>query len=171
MTFKVVCKRGGKFLAKITFEGEDKWFTATKAVYNYAQKNFEEGDDVDIEYNTKNGQYFVTKIMKTGSGTKSTSTPEEPKEEGKYYCEDCGKELKDGKYKKCYACNKKNPTKKAPKGSYNNPTDTEATRRSKLAVLGSCATAITALAGQVDANALGDVLESLYDKMYKKLFG
>ena len=165
-TFKVVCKRGGKYLAKITFEGEDKWFTATQAVYNYAQKNFEEGDDVDIEYNTKNGQYFVTKIMKAGSGTKKSETSESTSSD-KLTCSVCGKELKNDKYDKCYECNQKARKSSGSSKSYGK--DSEAIK--KESVLHSCAIAVGALAGQIDPNSLSDYLESLYDKMYKKLFG
>lgn len=164
--FKIACKRGGKYLAKIEFEGKDKWFTATKAVYTYASKNFEEGQDVDIEYNVQNGQYFVTKIMNAGSGTKSTSAPETKVSDGKPTCEDCGKELKDSKYTKCYECNQK-----ARKSSGGKTYGKDSVAIQKESVLHSCAIAVGALAGLVDPNNIGDVLESLYDRMYKKLFG
>jgi len=107
--FLHTCKKGNKYLTKIIFkEGEgEKWATTSEAVYNWAKKNFKEDDEVDVDYNIKNGQYFVTKITKPGRGTSNT-TPEHASE---FVCEDCGKALKDGKYKKCYNCNKKSPAK------------------------------------------------------------
>jgi len=111
MIYKTIFKKGNKYLAKIVFDDVgEKWASTTQAVFNFAQKNFEDGEEVDVEYTVKNGQYSVSKIKKVGSGSKKTEpTPEETAE---FTCEDCGATLKDGKYKKCYTCNKKNPSKK-----------------------------------------------------------
>lgn len=119
MIFKHICKKANKYLAKIEVDGKDKWFTVTQAVYNFATKNFEEGSEVDVQYTTKNGQYFATKIMTAGSGEEKVE--EVPEETIDYVCEDCGAELKNGKYKKCYTCNKKNPSKRKTSASQDAP--------------------------------------------------
>jgi len=116
--FKVAYKKGAKHLLKIEQDGKDVWMNTTETVYNYAKENFEDGDTIGIEY-TKNGKlYHVTRVNKDGNSVEKSAEEviEESKEEtiskkDGYFCEDCGKELKDGKYKKCYDCNQKNPEK------------------------------------------------------------
>lgn len=110
-------KKGGKYLLKIELEdGNVKWMTTTKAVYEYASNNFKEGDEVGITYTEKNSQYHVTRINQDGKSSVAKADSEEEtetKEEKVFKCEDCGKELKSDKYKKCYECNKKNPEKRS----------------------------------------------------------
>lgn len=60
---------------------------------------FNEGDEVSVEYTKKGTMKLVTKITKIGGS--------EQKQETGYKCEDCGADLKDNKYKKCYTCNQK----------------------------------------------------------------
>ena len=163
MVYKHICKKGNKFLAKIEMEGKDKWFTVTQAVYNYATKNYEEGDEVDVHYTVKNGQYFATKITRPGT-SKREETPEEKPE---FTCSDCGRELKDGKYDKCYNCNKKNPSKATTKSTYV-PKDTESIK--KQAVLKASVHAIQVMTGQInDVEALGEMVLALYDRFLAKI--
>lgn len=184
MVFKTVYEADGKTLVKLSglADNDEKgtWANCTQAVYNYAKKTFKDGNEVDVEYTVKNGEYNVTRITKKGQGNgggKGTKldTP--------YTCEDCGKTLKDGKYKKCYTCNKKNPTKSTggsgsgkpdyAKGApYGSLLPVEETRRNKLATLSSACEAIQVMTGQVaDADTLADMILAVYDKLYKKLFG
>lgn len=113
MKFLVAYKNDkGKFLVKIEFEpGKEKWASTSEAVVNYAKANFKANEDVDVDYTEKNGSYTVTRITKKGS----TPAPVEAKTEApkveEFKCTDCGKVLKDGKYQKCFDCNKKNPAK------------------------------------------------------------
>ena len=84
-------------------------------------------------------------------------------------CEDCGKELKDDKYKKCYNCNKKTPSKKAS-GKYGDLSVPERNRRAKLTALSSACEAIKVLTGQVsDVDTIGAMVEQLYDRFYTKI--
>ena len=79
-------------------------------------------------------------------------------------CENCGKELKDDKYKKCYNCNKK------ASGKYGDLSVTERNRRAKLTALSSACEAIKVLTGQVsDVDTIGAMVEQLYDCFYKKI--
>ena len=181
MLFKTVYKKEDKILVKIALDdGKEVWATTSEAVYNWAKKNFKDGDEINAEYTTKNGQYFVNRITTGGSGSKKTITPKKTTSDSLYTCEDCGASLKDGKYKKCYTCNKKNPSKSSSKSGshdykngapYGSLLHIEATRRNKLAVFSSICTAVTALAGQIDPNSLGDYLIENFEKAYKKLFG
>lgn len=177
MLFKTVFKKGKKILVKIALDdGNEVWANTTLAVYNWAKKTYEDGDEVDVEYTKKNGQYFVKRISEPGKGgEKKTTSPETDD----FTCEDCGATLKDAKYKKCYKCNKKNPTKpKSGSPDYKNGAPygsllpEEATRRNKLATLSSACDAIKVMTGQVgDVGALGEMVVELYEKLYKKLFG
>lgn len=201
MNFKLAWKKGNVIKLKIILDsGEETWADTTEAVYNFAKSNFTDGEECGFEYTEKDGKYNVSKIIKGGTSTK-TATPETPK----YTCVDCGKELKDDKYKKCYACNKKSPSttttnhtcsdcgkalkddkypkcyecnkknpapKTASKSSYGNPTPDEATRKNKLSVLSSVATAMTTLTGQIgDVNTLVEHMKVGYKELYKELFG
>ncbi len=102
MKFKTVYKKKDKILIKFTHPDKgDIWATTTQAVYNWAKKNFKDGDEIIAEYTTKNGEYFVSRISALGKeGSKGIPSVNE------YACEDCGASLKDKKYKKCYTCNK-----------------------------------------------------------------
>jgi len=172
MIYKTVYKRDNKTLIKLSglADGDEKgtWASCSIAVYNYAKKTFKDGDEVDAEYSIKDGEYNVTRVTAKGKSSVKSDKP---------ICIDCGKELKDSKYEKCYTCNKKNPSKKtkttSTKGSsFGNPTDEEATRRNKLATLSSVCEAINVMTGQVgDVDTLGEMIVTLYDKLYKKLFG
>jgi len=172
MKYKFTCKKGSKYLMKIILDdGEEKWAETEEKVSNYAKKNFEENEECDFELRIKNDQYFVDKILKKGGGTKKTETKEE------YTCEDCGAKLKDDKYKKCYNCNKKNPsssTSGKPDYKSGAPYGTlmpeEAERRNKVALMSSACDAIKVMTGSVaDVDALGDMIISLYEKLLAKI--
>ena len=178
MIFKIAYKKDNNTLVKIagldpTTEAKDKkdgtWANCSANVYNWAKKNYKEGDEVNVEYSVNNGQYNVTRITK-GSGDSKRINDKKTKNTSVPTCEDCGKELKDSKYTKCYTCNKKNPSKK--KGSSNSysksPEDKEQIRR--LSVLRAVAEAIQVMTGQIDnVDTLGTMMETLYDKFYKKV--
>jgi len=112
MKYKIAIAKSGKYLLKIELDnGEEKWATTSEMVYNFAKTAFKEDDVIGLDYIEKNGQYHVNRITKDG---KVTSKKEVEKEEevAEFTCSDCGKALKDNKYKKCFMCNKKSPAKK-----------------------------------------------------------
>jgi hypothetical protein len=170
MKFLTAFTKGNKNLLKIALDdGTEKWATTTSAVLEYAKKNFKAKDDVKLEMTDKNGQYNITKISKIDNSSYTTTkeTPTEtPKSEG-FKCEDCGKVLKDGKYKKCFDCNKKTPEKKI--GSQRN--DIVGQSIEKQAMMKASAHAVaTAMQGQIgDVNALADMIITVYERLYKKL--
>jgi hypothetical protein len=165
----------GKYLVKLEFvEGKEKWATTSEAVVNYAKANFKANEDVDAEYTEKNGSYTVTRITKKGAtpapvATASTAPATEAKT-AEYKCEDCGATLKDGKYKKCYPCNKKNP---APKKEYSGGGQRDAVGQSieKQAMMKASAMAVgNAFVGQIgDVDTLADMIIKVYEKLLKKL--
>lgn len=141
------------------------WATCTPAVKGYASTTFKAGDIVDVQSEpTGEVGLHVTRISKAGQGggvTTSTVSTTAPT------CEDCGKALKDAKYKKCYTCNKKNPSKSG--GSYGKtPEVQESIKRQAIGHMVS--RTLIALTGQIDRNSVTEVMEVLY-KHYQELVG
>jgi hypothetical protein len=111
---KLVAKAGNGKGFKV--EGQEGWFNAGDAVVPYLAK-IEKGAEVIVTFEKKGVAKNVTKIVKAGATT-TTTKPEASKESTGFECEDCHKPLKDGKFKKCFMCNKK-----APKESKHTPED------------------------------------------------
>lgn len=151
--------------------GEQVWGKCSQKVIDFAKKNFKENEECIIEFTEEDGGYKVGRVVKKGAGVsspKSSPPPEETtKSSGTPTCADCGIELKDDKYEKCYPCNQKNPSKSARGGK--TPEDRESIIRQS--VMKATCSAIPALAGQVDVNSLGDIIITLYKKLYKEITG
>ena len=168
MLFKTVFKKGKKILVKIALDdGNEVWATTTQAVYNWASKNFTEGDEVDVDYTLKNGQYFVKRISEPNKdGSKKTSSPKETTSDSEYTCEECGASLKDGKYKKCYTCNQKKPSSK----NKSSRTDEVGKSIERQAMMKASCDAIKVLTGQVsDIETLGEMIIGLYRKLISEI--
>jgi len=167
----------GKFLVKVEFEaGKEKWATTSEAVVNYAKANLKANEDVDVEYTEKNGSYTVSRITKKGSApapvaTKSTAPASETPKTTEYKCEDCGAVLKDGKYKKCYPCNKKNPAPRKESTGGGGQRDAVGQSIEKQAMMKASAMAVgNAFVSQVaDVDTLADMIIKVYEKLLKKL--
>jgi len=80
------------------------WYNVDATIIgDFAQ--FNKGNNIEIEYYEKGISKYVTKMSLIP--TKQTTTQkEEPKPTTGFKCA-CGKELKDGTFKKCYDCNMK----------------------------------------------------------------
>jgi len=166
----------GKYLIKLGLDdGKEKWASTSEAVYNYAKANFKAKEEAEFEMTEKDGKYNVTKILKKGQKASApvATTNIAPATEAKtaeYKCEDCGATLKDGKYKKCYPCNKKNP---APRKESTGGGQRDAVGQSieKQAMMKASAMAVgNAFVGQVaDIDTLADMIIKVYEKLLKKL--
>lgn len=102
-----------KILAKKSdnkaFKGsDDSWYNLNDNVIPYLEK-MSKGDEVLVVYEKKGVSRYVSKLISTIQEAPKTEARESATE---FVCEDCGKALKDGKYKKCFVCNKKNPVVK-----------------------------------------------------------
>jgi len=168
MKLLIAYAKGNKNLLKIGFDdGTEKWATTSATVLEYAKTNFKNGDEAKFEMTNKNGQYFVTKIIKldgSSSGAYTSTSPTASSTVSEFKCSICGKTLKDGKHKKCFTCNQKSP--EPVKSS-----SEEGERRNKLGVLSASAQAVaTAMQGQIgDAGALADMILVVYERLYKKI--
>jgi hypothetical protein len=169
----------GKYLIKIGLDdGKEKWASTSEAVYNFAKANFAQKEEVEYDMTEKNGQYHVSKIMKKGQkssapapvATAKTAPVSETSKTTEYKCTDCGATLKDGKYTKCYPCNKKNP---APAKTTSGGGQRDAVGQSieKQAMMKASAMAVgNAFVGQIaDVDTLADMIIKVYEKLLKKL--
>jgi hypothetical protein len=100
----------GKVTAKankgVKLEGAEVWYSAFKPEMI---SGINKDDVVEITY-TKKGVFLnLSKIEKVDA----PKTTEAPKATG-YKCEVCGAALKDGKFKKCFTCNKAAKENPAP---------------------------------------------------------
>ena len=173
MKFLVAFEKGGKSLLKLRFDdGTEKWAVTSKAVVDYAKAHFQKDEDAQFEMTEKNGQYTVTKILKIGGATTPAPAQAPATTTGTPKCSDCGKDLKDAKYKKCYDCNKKAPAQQAEKpAGGGGRTDAVGTSIEKQAMMKASANAVAlAMQGQIsDVTVLGDLIVALYEVLYAKL--
>jgi ribosomal protein L37AE/L43A len=102
-----------KIVAKVStgkaFRGsDDNWYNVNEPVIPYLAK-FNKGDEVLVTYTAKGTARYVSKLAKA-TAQEAVSEPEQEQAAGNV-CEVCGKELKDSRFKKCWACNKNAPKK------------------------------------------------------------
>jgi hypothetical protein len=96
----------------ILLEGNDAWFSIAEKLVSFVEK-LNVGDLIDVTYIKKGTFQNVIGIYPAKTGEQKTEEPKEtPKSSTGFACTVCGAELKDGKYKKCFECNKK--AKEAP---------------------------------------------------------
>ena len=120
MRFLFAFIKDGNNLVKIGMDdGMERWMTCTKEVYGFAKKALKGtdkttgygGDEVKVEYTQEGGKYNCTRIEKISAEPSPQMPTGYDNTDGSYKCSECGKALKDGKYTKCYLCNKKSPKK------------------------------------------------------------
>jgi len=173
MKFKKAFKKGSKCLIKLELDNsEEKWAETSQTVYNYASKAFKEGDVIGIEYREEGKQMFIDRVNKEGKMIKTTGTPKEeskpavkPKTTDGPVCEDCGIGVKDDKYKKCYTCNQKNPSK---------GTSSKRSPEVQNSIKMQCAykvagMAIQVMTGQIeDVDTIKEMLDNIAEHVSKK---
>jgi len=156
-----------KTMLKVAIDGQEKWATCTPQVLGFAKNTFKGGEEVDIQSEaTGEVGLHITRISKAGQGGGVTTST--PSTTGKPTCKDCGKELKDAKYEKCYTCNKNNPAPKSG-GSYGKSPEVQASIK-RQAIGHMVSRTLIALTGQIDRNSVIEVMEVLYKK-YQELVG
>ncbi len=123
LTAKVTNKSGTN--KGLQFEGEEGWFSVPEKLTSFSAK-INKGDTVEVTYIKKG---IFRNVVYLAAGASSTEQKkEEPKEEKvptEFSCSVCGVGLKDGKYKKCFPCNKK--AKEAPVEEKKEPVTTAGT--------------------------------------------
>lgn len=143
MIFKVAYKKGERTSIKVADGDKDIWMGCPNKVYSWCKKAFKEGDEIDVEYTVKDGQYTASRVTKKGqgNGTKQTEVKETT-----------------------------GTTKQTYSGSYMNRKHPEESKQIRgLSILSSVCHAVQGLAGHIDPNNVGEVIESLYDRFDKKL--
>lgn len=93
---------------------DDNWYNLNDPVIPFLEK-FSKGDEVVVTYEKKGMSRYVSKLVNAGAA--ETSEVEGGTSSTGFACEVCGGELKDGRFKKCYMCNKKGLSKKEDSAS------------------------------------------------------
>jgi len=152
MIFKVAYKRGNKVLIKVQDpslnEGNAVWMECSEKVYTWCKNQYKDGDEVDVEYTVKDGQYIATRVTKKGQGSKKTGTSSETKD------------TTSTKNKSSYNSYGEYMKRKHPD---------EGKQIRALSILSSVCNAVQGLAGHIDPNNIGEVIDTLFDKFDKKL--
>jgi len=102
---KVICKKADNRAFKL---GED-WYNCNDNVIASLEK-IGKGEEVTVTFEKKGVSRYVSSIIVGGASVAPAST-EAPKSSTGFACEVCGASLKDGKYKKCFKCNKSGASK------------------------------------------------------------
>ncbi|KKM81125.1 hypothetical protein LCGC14_1332950 [marine sediment metagenome] len=171
MKFLLAMVKDGNPITRIDFGGDigEKWATTTQAVVDFAKTGLKSrskdgsyaGDEVTVEHTVTNGKYNVTKITKVGTGGSPT-----PAGAGKPTCSDCGIEVKDAKYKKCFKCNEKNPAPRASKSANGNFRTPEQITKDEVGSM--TARTMAGLTGVIDPNNVTAIIRTVY-QTYKDL--
>lgn len=88
---------------------DDNWYNLNDNVIPSLEK-LSKGDEVVVTYEKKGVSRYVSKL--TGANVAEVEQKTETTSSTGFACEVCGKELKDGKFKKCFVCNKNKLVKK-----------------------------------------------------------
>jgi hypothetical protein len=130
---KIICKKSDNKAFKL---GEN-WYNLNDNVIPYLEK-MNKGDEVVVTFEKKGVSRYVSKLV---SANAVAETKTETTSSTGFVCEVCGKGLKDGKFKKCFMCNKSGATKKeesapvgagtssSPSSRYDNPEKTAQIQR------------------------------------------
>jgi len=107
---KILAKKGDNKAFKLD---DNNWYNLNDPVIPYLEK-MNKGDEIVVTFEKKGTSRYVSKLTSAGASETRTTADPEPKSQSStgYACEVCGKELKDGKFKKCFVCNKSGATKK-----------------------------------------------------------
>ncbi len=152
MIFRVAFKKGDRTSIKVTDDdGKDIWMGCSDNVYSWCKKNYKEGDVVNIDFVAENGRYTANRVTRPGQSAPSNGVYKKP--ESKTYTKPATPTGSTG-YPREYMKSK-------------NPEESKQIRA--LSILSSVCSAIPAIAGQVDPNSLGEMIESLYDRFDKKI--
>jgi hypothetical protein len=89
---------------------DDNWYNLNDSAIPYLEK-LNKGDEVVVTFEKKGVSRYVSKLTSAGAVETEAETPKSVSSTG-YACEVCGKALKDGKFKKCFMCNKTGAVKK-----------------------------------------------------------
>lgn len=152
-----------KKMIKIRRDDKDEkgvWMTCADNVYNWCKNNFKTGDLVNVVYTESNGQYDATKV--TAVETPAQAQPKEtvPTPQPKAI-----PPLTQTKVVEI----PKNKEMTYPYEYMKPKTPEESAQMRACSILSSVSQAITSLTAQIDANTLGEMLETLYDRFDKKL--
>jgi len=150
--------RNGKMLKLGNDDKSAKWYFLSNKVVDFVKGNIKVGEEVSIQYDENGGKYTINYITKGKEEPKQTI-----KSEPQYKCKECGTPLKDGKYEKCYECNKKELQ------ITNNLTKSTSTNESikRQAIGHMTSRTLSALQGPINPDNEEIIVEKIYKKFQK----
>ncbi len=149
--FVRVATKPGCLMMKIVVEGKEQWADCPQPVYDFAKKAFKEGQEVTLTAAYENNRYNVSRMEGGNAATtqapaNTTSASQASKPAGTSTA----------------------PVASKTYGGYGKSPE-ESERITRLSVLSSVCTALGAIPGQVEVNAIGDVVEELYTRFLNKI--
>lgn len=104
MKGKILVKKSDNKALKLS---DDNWYNLEENVIPILTK-MNKGDDVVVTYEKKGVARYVSNMVPAGTANTAPANATEEKNTSPagFKCVVCQKPLKDGKYKKCYDCNK-----------------------------------------------------------------
>lgn len=147
--FVRVATKPGCLMMKVVVEGKEQWADCSQAVYDFAKKAFKEGQEVTLTAAYENNRYNVSRMEGGNAGASQTPANNFSSTQTS---KPAGTSTASGKSYGGYG--------KSPE---------ESERITRLSVLSSVCTALGAIPGQVEVNAIGDVVEELYTRFLNKI--
>jgi len=141
--FMRVATKPGCLMMKVVVDGKEQWADCSQAVHDFAKKAYKEGQEVTMTAEFDNNRYNVSR-MEGGNNTSAAAGSASSASSSK-------------------------PTTTSTTKSYGSKTPEESERITRLSVLSSVCTALGAIPGQVEVNAVGDVVEELYTRFLNKV--
>ena len=149
--FVRVATKPGCLMMKVVVEGKEQWADCSQPVYDFAKKAFKEGQEVTLTAAYENNRYNVSRMESgAGGGTQTTTGASSASPTSK-------------------PSTTSTSSSGAGKPSYGNKSPEESERITRLSVLSSACSVVAAAPGQVEVNALGDVVEELYTRFLNKI--
>ncbi len=142
MAFKFIRAGHKEPFIKVVMDGKETWCSCSDAVRTFAKNNFAQGDDIEFEYETKDGKPNITsKVTKVGGSSASS----EKKEEGKKsYSQPTGNKYNDPNVQKSIV---------------------------QQAVAKATSTVMISLQGHINPNNVNEVWNSVFENILKKVNG
>jgi len=157
---KILAKKGDNKAFKLD---DGNWYNLNDPVIPYLEK-MNKGDEVLVTFEKKGVSRYVSKLT---TGKVETPNTETKTSTTGFACEVCGAELKDGRFKKCFMCNKKGGTKTGTTGTsktnYGSPEDIAGKQRGNA--LNAAGTAVSGNFPGVDPETIAQAVIIIADKL------
>ena len=136
-----------KDMIKVNENGKEVWYDADPKVKNFVKSSFHEGDDIELNFEQRNGKACIVRVSRPGQAAPVAQQASAPVAETPA------------------------PTTQQSQGSWRGQKSPEESEKiTRLSVLSSATQAAAVLTGQInDPAVLADVVVSLYNKFLAEI--